>query len=214
MLWNREGAAFPVFFYWRGKMEPIIVAGLGNPGARYANTRHNLGFMVVDQLARRWNCPLATGKWQALSGQTQWEGRRIILLQPQTFMNLSGMAVREAVCFFKVSTAKLLVIHDDLDMAFARIKLVYGGGNGGHKGIISIAQELADTAFYRLKIGIGRPGQNGVPAAMPVEHFVLASFSAEEDAVLHERFASVIPGIEDWARGFPDKAMKRLNTIK
>jgi len=195
-------------------MEPIIVAGLGNPGARYANTRHNLGFMVVDQLARRWNCPLAAGKWQALSGQTQWEGRRIILLQPQTFMNLSGMAVREAVCFFKVPAAKLLVIHDDLDMAFARIKLVYGGGNGGHKGIISIAQELADTAFYRLKIGIGRPGQNGAPAAMPVESFVLAPFSAEESTILSERFAGVIEGIEDWARGFPDRAMNRLNAIK
>jgi len=195
-------------------MEPIIVAGLGNPGARYANTRHNLGFMVVDELARRWNCPLTVGKWQALVGQTNWEGRRIILLQPQTFMNLSGMAVKEAVCFFKVPAAKLLVIHDDLDMAFARIKLVYGGGNGGHKGIISIAQELADTAFYRLKIGIGRPGQNGAPAAMPVEHFVLTPFPTEERAVLHERFASVIPGIEDWARGFPDKAMNRLNAIK
>jgi PTH1 family peptidyl-tRNA hydrolase len=195
-------------------MEPIIIAGLGNPGARYVNTRHNLGFMVVDELARRWNCPLTAGKWQALSGQTQREGRRIILVQPQTFMNLSGMAVREAAHFFKTPAAKLLVIHDDLDMAFARIKLVCGGGSGGHKGIISISQELADTAFYRLKIGIGRPGQNGVPAAMPVDHFVLTSFLTEEVAILRERFVSVIDGIEDWARGFSDKAMNRLNAIK
>ena len=195
-------------------MERLIIAGLGNPGRRYENTRHNLGFMVVDELARRWDCPLASGKWRALSGQGQWQGRQIVLLQPQTFMNLSGMAVSEAVHFFKIPPAKLLVIHDDLDMAPARLKLVRDGGAGGHKGIISIGQELADTGFYRLKIGIGRPGKNGVPAAVPVEHFVLSPFSAEESAVLAARQGDIIAGIEDWARGFPDKAMNRLNALK
>jgi len=195
-------------------MERIIVAGLGNPGGRFENTRHNAGFMVVDELARRWNCPLATGKWRALSGQTQCQGRQIVLVQPQTFMNLSGTAIRDVLRFFKTPPANLLVIHDDLDMAFARLKLVYGGGAGGHKGVLSIGQELADTNFYRLKIGIGRPGKNGVPAEMPVESFVLAPFSAEERAVLNERLDSIVCGVEDWARGYPDKAMNRLNAIK
>ena len=195
-------------------MERIIVAGLGNPGGRYENTRHNAGFMVVDELARRWNCPLTAGKWRALSGQTQWQGRQIVLVQPQTFMNLSGTAVRDVLRFFKTPPANLLVIHDDLDMALARLKLVYGGGAGGHKGILSIGQELADTDFYRLKIGIGRPGNNGVPAEMPVESFVLAPFSAEERTVLNERLDSIVLGVEDWARGWPDKAMNRLNAIK
>jgi len=191
-----------------------MVAGLGNPGANYENTRHNVGFMVVDELARRWDCPLAASKWRALCGQTQWQGRRIVLVQPQTFMNLSGMAVRQVLHFFKIPPASLLVIHDDLDMAFARLKLVYGGGAGGHKGILSIGQELADTGFYRLKIGIGRPGKDGVAAAMPVERFVLAPFSEAERAVLGERLTSIVLGVEDWACGAPDKAMNRLNAIK
>ena len=196
-------------------MEHLLIAGLGNPGSRYENTRHNLGFMVVDELARRWNCPLTPGKWRAISGQTLWQGRRVVLLQPQTYMNLSGTAVREALHFFRIPVVKLLVIHDDLDMALARLKLVYGGGAGGHKGIISIGQELADTGFYRLKIGIGRPGKNDIlPAQMPVDRFVLAPFSAEERAALDTRLDDIIAGIEDWSRGFPDKAMNRLNAIK
>ncbi|HBT96477.1 MAG TPA: aminoacyl-tRNA hydrolase [Desulfobulbaceae bacterium] len=195
-------------------MERIIIVGLGNPGARYENTRHNVGFMVVAELARRWNCPLISGKWRALSGQTQWQGRQIVLLQPQTFMNLSGTAVREVTRFYKIPAERLLVIHDDLDMAFARLKLVRGGGAGGHKGIISLSQELGETSFYRLKIGIGRPGAGNVPAAMPVDHFVLAPFPAEELAVLNERLDTIILGIEDWARGWPDKAMNRLNAIR
>ena len=204
--------AFPGFFM--ATMERIMVAGLGNPGRRYENSRHNLGFMVVDELARRWDCPLTSGKWRALSGQTQRQGRQIVLAQPQTFMNLSGTAVREVVHFFKIPLAKLLVIHDDLDMALARLKLVCGGGAGGHKGIISISQELAATGFYRLKIGIGRPGKNDVPAAMPVEDFVLAPFSAGEMDILAARLEDIIAGIEEWADGFPDKAMNRLNSLK
>ena len=191
-----------------------MVAGLGNPGRRYENTRHNLGFMVVDELARRWDCPLASGKWRALSGQAQRQGRQIVLAQPQTFMNLSGAAVREVMHFFKIPLAKLLVIHDDLDMALARLKLVCGGGAGGHKGILSIGQELAATGFYRLKIGIGRPGKNDVPAAMPVEDFVLAPFSVAEQGVLAARLEDIIAGIEEWTNGFPDKAMNRLNSLK
>ncbi|MDR3088610.1 MAG: aminoacyl-tRNA hydrolase [Desulfobulbaceae bacterium] len=195
-------------------MEPILIVGLGNPGASYEGTRHNVGFMVVDALARRWNCPLASGKWRALSARLQWQGRPITLLQPQTFMNLSGESVREPLRFFKMSPEHLLVIHDDLDMALGRLKLVRGGGAGGHKGIISIVRELADGDFYRLKIGIGRPGKNGVPAAMPVERFVLAPFLSEERDLLDERLAGIIAGIEDWARGLPDKAMNRLNAVK
>jgi PTH1 family peptidyl-tRNA hydrolase len=195
-------------------MEPIIIAGLGNPGARYEATRHNLGFMVLDELARHWNCPLTSGKWRAISGQSQWRGRRVILVKPQTFMNLSGTAVRDIASFFKTPPAGLLVIHDDLDMAFGRVKLVLGGGAGGHNGIISIAQDLGENAFYRLKIGIGRPGQNGVPPEMPIEHFVLAPFAPEQRAALNQLFADIIVGIEDWAHGFPDKAMNRLNAIK
>jgi PTH1 family peptidyl-tRNA hydrolase len=195
-------------------MERMMIAGLGNPGPRYENTRHNIGFTVVDELARRWNCPLAMGKWQAISGQVQWQGRRMVLLQPQTFMNLSGTAVRDVLHFFKIPVTKLLIIHDDLDMALARLKLVYGGGAGGHKGIISIGQELADAGFYRLKIGIGRPGKNDIPAEMPVEHFVLTPFSAAERAVLETRLDDIIAGIEEWSCGFADKAMNRLNAIK
>ena len=204
--------AFPGFFM--ETMERIIVAGLGNPGQLYENTRHNAGFMVIDELARRWDCLLAPGKWRTRSGQVQWQGRRIVLLQPQTFMNLSGTAVREVLRFFKTPVVNLLVIHDDLDMAFARLKLVRGGGAGGHKGIISIAQELADDGFYRLKIGIGRPGKNDVPAAMPIERFVLSPFATEERAVLDARLNDIIAGIEDWSRGLPDQAMSRLNAIK
>ena len=155
----------------------LLVAGLGNPGREYAATRHNVGFLVADELARRHG-----GSWRSkFSGdlaEVRVDGTRVALLKPQTYMNLSGRSVQPAARFFKVEPDALLVVHDEVDLEPGRLQLRAGGGLAGHNGLRSVAQALGSQEFLRLRVGVGRP-QRGDPR--PVSDFVLDPFDAHED---------------------------------
>jgi len=192
----------------------FFVVGLGNPGNDYVATRHNVGFMVVDELARRFGVSVNQYKWQAYSTQVDVWGERICLLKPDTFMNLSGKAVVKYADFYKVAPERILVIHDDLDMSPGRVKLVAGGGAGGHNGIRSLVQWLGTSDFLRLKLGIGRPGKLNVHSGMPVEKYVLAPFLPDEKILIEQRMDSIEKGFEYLVRDGLAKAMNLLNSIK
>jgi PTH1 family peptidyl-tRNA hydrolase len=155
----------------------LLVAGLGNPGREYAATRHNVGWMVLDELARR-----RGGSWRSkFSGQlaeVRVDGARVALLKPETYMNESGRSIRTAAKFFKTPVRGVLVVHDDVDLEEGRLQARLGGGLAGHNGLRSIAHELGSSDFPRLRIGVGRPGRGD---RRSVADFVLAPFSAETD---------------------------------
>ncbi|MGB3211534.1 MAG: aminoacyl-tRNA hydrolase [Desulforhopalus sp.] len=196
------------------KKKDFIIAGLGNPGDQYQSTRHNAGFFVVDEVVRRWHSTISQEKWHALSVSLLVDDEKVHLIKPQTFMNRSGKAVVQFFRFYKVNPESLLVIHDDLDMAPGRIKLVKGGGTGGHNGIKSIVETLGTKDFYRLKIGIGRPGIGTTHPEFPVEKYVLSNFSNEEFVNLQSRYDVLENGIRLFVQGHPAKAMNLLNALK
>lgn len=136
---------------------PKLIVGLGNPGPQYSWTRHNAGFMVLDRLSSQAGIPITKKAFSGLCGDGNWLGERLFLLKPQTFMNLSGRSVAEALRFYKLSLSDLIVIHDDLDIPFGKLKLKEGGGHGGHNGLRSLGQELGSANFVRVRVGIGRP---------------------------------------------------------
>ena len=157
----------------------FLVVGLGNPGKRYNATRHNIGFMVAEKLAAKIAVDLKQKSFDALWGKGRLENRKVIVALPQTYMNLSGAAVRKLQSFFKTDTGNLIVIHDDLDLPLGAIRLKTGGGNAGHKGLTSIEANLGSSAFHRVRLGIGRPVDKS-----RIESFVLETFSEEEEKLL------------------------------
>ncbi|MBI5252305.1 MAG: aminoacyl-tRNA hydrolase [Desulfomonile tiedjei] len=153
----------------------IVVVGLGNPGSAYSRHRHNLGFMVVDELARQTH-----GSWKkdlknSEICRVEMEGKLVTLVKPQTFMNLSGKAVAPLMARLHSDPTNLVVVHDDMDIAFGRVRIKLGGGAGGHKGVRSIMDSLRFSDFVRVRMGVGRP-----PAHVPPEEFVLNAFDQEE----------------------------------
>jgi peptidyl-tRNA hydrolase, PTH1 family len=192
----------------------FIIVGLGNPGEQYRSTRHNVGFFVVDELVRRWNTTISMEKWQAKYVSLSVKKVKVHLVKPITFMNRSGIAVDNFARFFKVSPDHLLVVHDDLDMAPGRIKLVKGGGTGGHNGIKSLVEVLGTKDFFRLKIGIGRPGNGVIHPGFPVDKYVLSSFSDEDLHVLQFQYDSLEEGICLFLQGDSARAMNILNSLK
>ena len=155
-------------------MTTKLIAGLGNPGSKYQGTRHNAGFMVLDRLAEIIRVSVDRTKFSGLCGEGNWLGVRLVLLKPQTFMNLSGRAVTEAAHFYKIPPADIIVVHDDLDLPFGQLRLKEGGGHGGHNGLRSIIAELGSADFLRVRIGIGRPDKGSA------EKYVLTPFTPEE----------------------------------
>ena len=137
-------------------MSTYIVAGLGNPGPTYQWTRHNAGFLFLDRLADRENIAIAKKSFSGLCGELNFAGQRLILLKPQTFMNLSGVSVMQALQFHKLPLSHLIVIHDELDLQFGVVRFKNGGGHGGHNGLRSIMENLGKGDFTRLRIGIGK----------------------------------------------------------
>jgi PTH1 family peptidyl-tRNA hydrolase len=168
-----------------------VLVGLGNPGARYERTRHNAGFLLIERLAVAHGIDLGRERHGARVGEGRIAGRRCVLAQPQTFMNRSGEAVRRILSFAGSDGASLLVAHDDMDLPFGRLRLRSGGGAGGHRGIASILDHLADPGFLRLKIGVGRP-----PEGLPAEAWVLQEFGAAEREALPEVLARGVEAIE------------------
>jgi PTH1 family peptidyl-tRNA hydrolase len=191
-----------------------LIVGLGNPGTQYRFNRHNVGFQVIDDLAGRWGLSHFIEKWQASSSTFSFHGKKVHLMKPVTFMNLSGKAVVQYYRFFKIAPDQLLVIHDDLDMQPGRIKLVKGGGTGGHNGIKSIVEFLGTNDFYRLKIGIGRPGKGIVHPEFPIEKYVLSDLDENETALMAIRYPVLEEGIRFYLQAMPDKAMGLLNGLK
>lgn len=154
---------------------PRLIVGLGNPGREYRFNRHNIGFMVVDQLAADWGASFSTVRFQASFTDVRRQGAKIMLAKPQTYMNQSGRAVRSLVNFYKLPLANLLVIYDDVDLPFGILRLKPSGGAAGQKGMKSIIKELGSRDFPRLRVGIGRP-----PGRMSVSGYVLQDFDAQE----------------------------------
>jgi PTH1 family peptidyl-tRNA hydrolase len=157
---------------------PFLVVGLGNPGPGYAGNRHNVGAMVLDELAERAGIRLSPGKGaraRALSGEGRLAGRRVILARPTTYMNESGGPVRGLLDYHHLDPADLVVIHDELDIPFAAVRLKRGGGEGGHNGLRSISRSIGTRDYLRVRVGIGRPPGRQDPA-----DFVLKDFSATE----------------------------------
>ena len=156
----------------------FLVAGLGNPGPEHARDRHNIGWMVVDELARRHDGSFRS-KFRGRLGDVRVGEARLALLKPETYMNESGASIQAAAAFFKIAPEDVLVVHDEGDFDLARLELKVGGGLAGHNGLRSIAQRLGSQEFLRLRIGVGRPGR-GDPR--PVADYVLSGFAAEDDA--------------------------------
>ena len=161
-----------------GTSYDLLVAGLGNPGREYARNRHNVGWLVVDELARRHD-----GQWRAkFNGrlaEVRIDGHKVALLKPETFMNDSGRAVRAAMQFFKLEPDTVLVVHDESDLDLGRLQARLGGGTAGHNGVRSVAEHLGTQDFLRLRVGVGRPGRGD---QRKLADWVLSDFAADEDA--------------------------------
>lgn len=158
-----------------------IIFGLGNPGIRYRKTRHNIGFQIVDKLAEKYHIRISSKRFKSLYGKGRIGPQEIILAKPMTYMNRSGEAVREALDFFHLPSEDLIIIHDDLDLPFGRLRFKQKGGDGGHQGVRSIIECLNQNNFLRLKVGIGRP-----PDGMDPSEYVLSPFDQIEQSNLGE----------------------------
>lgn len=158
-----------------------IIIGLGNPTAQYAGTRHNIGFDVVAKLSEKYNIPLDIKKHKALCGKGMIEGEKVILAQPQTYMNLSGESVRELADYYKVSEEEIIVIYDDISLDVGQLRIRAKGSAGGHNGIKNIIQHLGTEKFLRIKVGVGDKPKN-----WDLADYVLSRFPAEEQETVEE----------------------------
>jgi PTH1 family peptidyl-tRNA hydrolase len=186
-----------------------LIVGLGNPGAEYAKTRHNAGFTLVEILAARWQADWANErKFNARLARTERNGVRVLLCQPQTFMNLSGETVGALVNFYQLLPpwAGLLVVVDDADLPLGEIRLRAGGGNGGHHGLESVGQHLGTDDFARLRLGIGR-----VDGAREITDHVLGRFDAAEGALMEKVLDRAAGQVECWLAAGIEKAMNQFN---
>ena len=152
-----------------------LIVGLGNPGTRYQFSRHNMGFLTLDQFASRYNISVSLKGFESFYGKGMVGGMPVFLAKPQTFMNVSGFAVRKLTDYFKIDIEDLIIIHDDLDLPFKTIRLKLGGGHAGHKGLISVIDQLSDTEFIRVRIGIGKPADKSM-----VERYVLEPLNEKD----------------------------------
>ncbi len=157
-----------------------LIVGLGNPGEKYSQTRHNIGFIVVDEIAKQLGIKKYSLGHKGLYAKTVYNGEQVILLKPQTFMNLSGESIRALIDYYKLSTTDLLVIFDDLDLSCGKLKLKFKGSSGGHNGLKSIEKHLGTKEYKRLKIGIGRN------SLIQTKNYVLGKFTKEEQPIIKE----------------------------
>lgn len=186
------------------RTETIVIVGLGNPGREYAATRHNLGFMVADELTRRAHADGSKRRFKAEIAEGRLAGARLVVVKPQTYMNLSGHAVREVAQWYRVAVDRILVIVDDLDQPFGQIRLRARGSAGGHNGLKSIFAQLGTTEVPRLRIGIGRT------SSQAISH-VLSRFSPEEHAALKRVIDEAADAAELWATKGVVEAMNLVN---
>jgi PTH1 family peptidyl-tRNA hydrolase len=186
--------------------ERWLIVGLGNPGRRYAQNRHNVGFHCLDLLARRHQLAFDARRGQGRLALGRVEGRAVVLLKPQTFMNESGRAVAAVAQFYKVPLERLLVIFDDLDLSQGIVRLRSKGGSGGHGGMRSIIKHLGGQDFARVRVGIGRPPGRMDPAA-----YVLQDLDDDERSLMAEVYEWVVGAVECWLTEGVDIAMTKFN---
>lgn len=156
-----------------------LIAGLGNPGAEYERTRHNVGFRVLDVLGGRAGAAFKRGKHQAQVAEARLAGQRVVLAKPQTYMNLSGQSIGPLASYFKVPAARVVVVHDEIDLPFGQLRLKVGGGTAGHNGLRSLVSSLGTPEFIRVRIGVGRPAGSKQAAG----HVLNAFSKAEENEI-------------------------------
>lgn len=183
-----------------------MIVGLGNPGREYARNRHNIGYQVVDLLAKKHGLRFDKRQGKARLALGSIGGQPVILLKPRTFMNESGLAVAPVARFYRVAPADILVIFDDLDLPLGRIRLRPEGGTGGHKGMASVVEKLGRSDFPRLRVGIDRP-----PGRMDPVDYVLQDFSAEQEEVMAEVRERAVAAVERWLMAGIEAAMNEFN---
>lgn len=183
----------------------LLVVGLGNPGREHARDRHNAGWLVIDELARRHDGSFKS-KFSGQLADIRVDGLKLALLKPETYMNLSGSSLAAAARFFKLPNDQIAVVHDDVDLDPGRIQVRLGGGLAGHNGLRSIRESLGSAEFLRVRVGVGRPGRGD---RRPVADYVLSPFAAEDDAeTLISRAADAV---ETLASDGLDEAQRRFN---
>ncbi len=188
-------------------MSTKMIVGLGNPGSRYARNRHNIGFQIVEALAEKHGLTFDKRQFKAQLALGNIEGRRALLVKPQTYMNLSGEAVQGLVHYYKIELADMMAVYDDMDLPVGVIRLRPFGGAGGHNGMRSIIQRLGDNNFPRLRVGVGRPPGRMDPAA-----YVLQNFSNEEEHIMAQVRDKAVQALETWLCEGIDAAMNAFNT--
>ena len=184
-----------------------LIVGLGNPGEKYEGTRHNVGFLVVDELARRANVPVQKLKYRALTNTAQVAGQKVLLMKPVTFMNLSGEAVRQAVDFYKLPPERVLVISDDVSLPVGKLRVRRGGSAGGHNGLKNIILHLGGDKFPRVKVGVGEKPHPDYDMA----DWVLSKFTGPDRKAIDEAVVRAADAVECLLTEGPDKAMNRFN---
>jgi PTH1 family peptidyl-tRNA hydrolase len=184
-----------------------LVAGLGNPGPRYVQTRHNVGYAVVDQLARRWSVSVEKyeRRYEALLGDGQVADQRVLLVKPQTYMNLSGRSLLAVTQFYKLAFPDVLIVCDDLDLPVGRMRLRAGGSGGGQKGLENILLRLASNDIPRLRIGIGKVDRS------VTSDYVLSRFTPDERETIEQVVTTAADAVECWLDKGIDAAMNRFN---
>lgn len=189
----------------------VMIVGLGNPGPQYETTRHNAGFLALDYFAAQHGLAIDNVKLQGLYGKAHLGGRQVLLLKPQNYMNKSGDCVAGIAHYFDVAPADILVVHDDLDLAPGRLKIVAGGGAGGHNGIRSLLASLGTGEFSRLKIGIGHPRDDEETRAIPVERYVLSRMPAAQWHQLQDNLPQIATAIRCFIEQGVTAAMNSMN---
>lgn len=184
----------------------FLIAGLGNPGAEYKNTRHNVGFQVLRLWAKSHEISLKSRRFHSHSGGVSLGGKKVLLLCPDTYMNRSGLAIKACVDFYRLESGRILVVHDDLDLPIGRVRVARRGGGGGHKGIQSIIDHLGTREFARVKIGIGRPRH-----LEQVDEFVLSPFYRDQERVVQKELQMAVQACEWFVLEGVEKAMEEVN---
>ena len=185
-----------------------VIAGLGNPGKKYENTRHNMGFIAIDQLAEKHNIKVDKLKFKALVGEGRIADQKVLLVKPQTYMNLSGESIREVMNFYKLEPENLIVIYDDIDIEAGTLRIRKFGSAGTHNGMKSVVYQLQSDRFPRIRLGIGSQKKGDLV------NFVIGGFSKEEVPVLEEAVQHAVLAAECIIEDGIDKAMNQYNTKK
>ncbi len=181
-----------------------VIVGLGNPGRKYSDTRHNIGFRVLEEIARRSSIEKEESRFDAIIGHIRIGGEKVFLVKPLTYMNLSGKAVQPLMRWFKLDLSDLIVIYDDMDLPPGTLRLRAQGGSGGHKGMASIIERLGSQEFARIRIGIGRPDDEAID-------WVLGKFSPTEQKLMEEVIGQAAAAVECWVKQGIERAMNEYN---